>query len=226
MKTPSSSFNVALGSVLVLLAVMLGAAGLWLAVLSGTWYYLCAALALLWVGTLLVRHAALALWVYAVLLLGTLAWSLWEVGLDWWPLAARLGFLFLLGLLLLSPWTLRSLNSDRSHFVNGAGHMGRDARRRRGGWALGGVLAVCALPLLVAMTRDVHQIEGNLPVAQVSISDVHSGTSDLPAGEWHAYGRTGYGQRYSPLDQITPANVSQLQEAWRFQTGDMRGQPG
>lgn len=226
MKTPSSSFNVALGSVLAILAVMLGAAGLWLAVLGGTWYYLCAALALLWVGILLIRHAALALWVYAALLLGTLAWSLWEVGLDWWPLAARLGFLFLLGLLLLSPWTLRSLNSDESHFVNGTGHMGRDARRRRGGWALGVVLAVCALPLLVAMTRDVHQIEGNLPVAQAPILDVRSGTSDLPAGEWHAYGRTGYGQRYSPLDQITPANVSQLQEAWRFQTGDMRGQPG
>jgi len=30
----------------------------------------------------------------------------------------------------------------------------------------------------------------------------------VPPGEWHAYGRTGHGQRYVPLDQITPDNVS------------------
>jgi quinoprotein glucose dehydrogenase len=48
----------------------------------------------------------------------------------------------------------------------------------------------------------------------------------VPPGEWHAYGRTSYGQRYSPLDQITPANVGNLKVAWTYHTGDVRGRPG
>jgi quinoprotein glucose dehydrogenase len=48
----------------------------------------------------------------------------------------------------------------------------------------------------------------------------------VPPGEWHAYGRTGQGQRYSPLAQITPDNVKSLEMAWQYRTGDMRGRPG
>lgn len=48
-------------------------------------------------------------------------------------------------------------------------------------------------------------------------NNAHTGDSD-----WHAYGRTGYGQRYSPLDQITPDNVSKLKLAWSYQTGDVK----
>src|SRR5690606_14850688 len=43
----------------------------------------------------------------------------------------------------------------------------------------------------------------------------HTGDTDR-----HAYGRTGYGQRYSQLDEITPDSVSKLKLAWTYQTGD------
>jgi quinoprotein glucose dehydrogenase len=39
------------------------------------------------------------------------------------------------------------------------------------------------------------------------------------AGEWPAYGNVG-GTRYSTAAQITPANVTQLQLAWVYRTGD------
>jgi quinoprotein glucose dehydrogenase len=47
-------------------------------------------------------------------------------------------------------------------------------------------------------------------------------TSALLASEsdWPSYGRTPYGDRHSPLQQITTGNVSQLQVAWRFHTGE------
>ena len=48
----------------------------------------------------------------------------------------------------------------------------------------------------------------------------------MPPGEWHAYGRTEAGRRWSPLAQITPGNVERLQVAWTYHTGDLRGQPG
>ncbi len=42
-----------------------------------------------------------------------------------------------------------------------------------------------------------------------------------PAGGWSHYGRNAGGTRYSPLQQITPANVAGLQVAWTFRTGDL-----
>jgi quinoprotein glucose dehydrogenase len=38
--------------------------------------------------------------------------------------------------------------------------------------------------------------------------------------EWPSYGNDKGGMRYAPLTQITPANVSRLQIAWTFRSGD------
>ena len=39
--------------------------------------------------------------------------------------------------------------------------------------------------------------------------------------EWGAYGRDPQGTRFSPLTQVTPANVASLKPAWTFHTGDI-----
>jgi quinoprotein glucose dehydrogenase len=41
------------------------------------------------------------------------------------------------------------------------------------------------------------------------------------ADEWGAYGRDPQGTRFSPLTQVTPANVASLKPAWTFHTGDI-----
>ncbi len=79
------------GLVLVLIGLILALPGIWLVVLGGSWYYLMAGLAFVLTGVLLIQYGPIALWTYALLLVGTLAWALWEGGLDWWPLAARGG---------------------------------------------------------------------------------------------------------------------------------------
>ncbi|MBW2275502.1 MAG: hypothetical protein JRG96_19755, partial [Deltaproteobacteria bacterium] len=40
---------------------------------------------------------------------------------------------------------------------------------------------------------------------------------------WPSYGGDPGGSRYSPLEQITPENVSALEVAWRYRTGDYTG---
>jgi quinoprotein glucose dehydrogenase len=40
-------------------------------------------------------------------------------------------------------------------------------------------------------------------------------------GSWSAYGGDAGGTRYSPLAQITPANVGDLEVAWTFRTGEL-----
>lgn len=42
-----------------------------------------------------------------------------------------------------------------------------------------------------------------------------------PDTGWPAYGGDAGGTRYSPLTQITPANVGQLRVAWTFRTGEL-----
>jgi quinoprotein glucose dehydrogenase len=40
-------------------------------------------------------------------------------------------------------------------------------------------------------------------------------------GEWRAYGRDPGGTRFSPLAQLTPANVGHLQRAWTYRIGEV-----
>ena len=93
-----------------LMTLALLGGGVWLVSLGGSPYYALAGLVLAVVAVLLYRASATAWWVYAALLLSTLAWSLWEVGLDWWGLAARGDVFFLVGLLLITPWVARRLS--------------------------------------------------------------------------------------------------------------------
>lgn len=214
------------GGVLLLLGFVLLAAGGWLASVGGSWYYALAGLSLAFIGGLMWGRLREAYLLYAVFFLASLAWSLWEVGIDWWPLAARLDVPWVIGALMLAllPWLHPSVPDT-------------DPRRLR--WSsrpsqfLMLSLAAFVVVAVVSWTRDRHALEGEIaetpaePAAVTAATAAAASASDaLPDGEWHAYGRTNLGQRYSPLNQITPQNVAQLSMAWEFRTGDMRGQPG
>lgn len=224
------------------IAGLMGAAvlagGLWLASLGGSWYYAAVGSALLVTGFLWARQHPWARGWYAVVLGGSLAWALWEVGLDWWPLAARLDVLFVLGLWMLTRWSGRpSLTDERDAFAAPLG-----SRRAHRGWSpsgsalLGLVIVVSAAVAVASWFRDPHDVAGTLPRTEASAT-VTPAVAPTPAsgmpgnpvvapGEWHAYGRTGLGQRFAPLSEITPANVSALKLAWEYRTGDVRGKPG
>ena len=88
----------ALGLLLVLVGLVVGTGGVWLMALGGSWYYLPAGLLLVLTGLLLLQGNPAALPTHALLLGLTLAWSLWESGLNAWALAARGDVLWVLGL--------------------------------------------------------------------------------------------------------------------------------
>lgn len=198
------------GVVFILLGLGLGAGGIWLITLGGTWYYAACGAGFLVTGALLLLKRRTALWVYAGLVSGTLVWAVSEVGLDWWQLAPRGGVVAVLAIWLLTPWVTRALD--------GAGAAAP--------WrAAGAPLTVAVLAALVvavtAMASPSNDRTGRL--REAAVADPPDAPGDVPAGEWHAYGRTGHGDRYSPLTQITPDNVGRLQVAWEYRTGDVRG---
>ena len=216
-----------------LFGIVLVAGGGWLISLGGSWYYALAGLALLATAWLLFRRSATALWVYAALVMATLLWALWESGLDWWPLAARGDVLFLLGVFMLTPWVTRPLMRQRpardGDFVTeddgNAQRPGEGRKVLADHRATTPLIASLLIFLVVGVTTwfvDPHGMEGELVPKQAQAAPDDLG---VPPEEWHAYGRNHYGQRFSPLTQITPENVSQLEVAWHYKTGDVRGEP-
>ncbi|MEO5806014.1 MAG: membrane-bound PQQ-dependent dehydrogenase, glucose/quinate/shikimate family [Devosia sp.] len=200
-------FNRLLAVVFILVGLALGGGGLWLLTLGGSPFYLISGLAYIVTGALLWQGLVAALWFYALVIVATLAWALWEVGFDWWALAPRGDLVVALGILLVLPWA--------------AGRVAPSSAQLRGAWtALGGVIVVAVAVALVAMFIPSHDLSGTLPERPAQLA-ADAGT--IPDGEWHSYGRTSYGDRYSPLNQLTPDNVGKLQVAWEFHTGDIRG---
>lgn len=224
--------SVALWAMTILLAILgLGAlgGGLWLILLGGSWYYAIAGAALLATAVLLARRSPAALAVYALLVAVTLVWALWEAGLDWWPLSARGDVIAVVGFLLLTPWVTRRLGERQPMAGEPAPGAYAVGVFRGTGLALTASLAVVLAVGVASWFTDPHRIEGVVPPAgQMAAAGADPAVQGeaVPDGEWHAYGRTGYGQRYSPLTGITPQNVDRLQVAWTYNTGDLRGQPG
>lgn len=217
------------GAVLLLAGIALAIGGVWLAALGGSWYYLLAAFGFLLTGTLLIKRRSMALWIYAAIVIGTLIWALWEVGLDWWALVPRCSLIVLIGLWLITPWVTRSLGKrpeERSGKSIAASTPSASWQTISGPLAI--TLIVSAAVALISLFSDPHDIQGKLPgpvANQSQGANSPQANQTVAPGEWHAYGRTGRGQRYSPLDEITPQNVAQLEVAWRYDTGDVRG-PG
>lgn len=193
-----------------LIGVVLLGGGAWLVALGGSPYYLIAGLVFLVTGILLFLKRPAALWIYSAFILASLAWAVWEVGFDWWQLGPRGGIIVLLGLWLMLPAIRRQLGFTSP--------TGQDYPASLLPLAVTGIVAIGVA--LFAMTRNVHDIRGELPKTAVITQPALGG--DVPAGEWHQYGRTAYGQRYSPLDQITTDNVNTLKVAWQYQTGDVK----
>jgi len=204
------------GWVLALLGAGLGAGGVWLALLGGSWAYIVLGIWLLITGVLLVRRRRAALGAYAGLLIATLIWALWEVGLDRWALIPRGAFLAVVGLWLLCPWINRSLRP-----AHPADAPAQTSWRGSRGW-LAGAMVLVIVTTLVSMSRDPFDVAGELPAASTT-APVTAGIPGVAGDDWLAYGGTGYGERYSSLTEITPQTVTRLEPAWTFHTGDPKG---
>ncbi len=196
--------------VILVLGALMTIGGGYLATLGGSWYYLVAGVGLLVVAGLLLARRRAAISLYAALLLGTLAWTFYEVRFDWWQLAPRIDLWCILGLWLILPFVNRHV-SDRLIWRDGASGL------------LGIGLLAGALMAGYSLTQDYHSITGEFSDAQMQ-GLAPEGQAGRRASEWTAYGGSDRGDRYAPADLITPANVGKLKKAWEFHTGDLPGE--
>ena len=195
----------------LVMAVIIGLIGLWLAglgaylaALGGSLYYVLAGIGLLAAAVLLYRRSSTALIVYAVVLAGTLIWALAEVGFDFWQLSPRGNLLVPIAVVLLLPWLTRSLRPVTSA-VRGAGA------------ALSLALVASIVVLVIALFQHPHDQRGQLAGARATAPVNYAAAP----GDWPAYAGTWAGLKWSPLNAITPANVDKLDVAWHIHTGDL-----
>ncbi len=211
-RRPRHALVTVLSLVLMLLGLVLGGLGAWLASLGGSWYYVLAGVGLLVAGVLLWgNRRAGALWFGAVFV-GTLLWTGWESGSDYWRWVPRLGLIVGIGLVL--SLLLPTLDRPFS---------------RRLSRSIAGVLALVfvAAFALAFVPHGVTAASGSFPEAMTSTglaptADAPLQPADKPGDDdWAAYGRNNAATRFSPLQQITPDNVATLEQAWLFRTGDL-----
>jgi quinoprotein glucose dehydrogenase len=180
--------------------LLLAVPGARLVVLDGSPYYAIAGLALAVAGALLWMERMSGARLFVGVLLATLAWALWESGLDGWALLPRLILFVPLGLLLLIASIRRAV----------AAHPGRRLARVNTAYAAALVLLTLAGAALLA-------VDGTQPPTGVDRS-ITASASDGD-GEWPVVGGSNHSERYSGLEQITPANVSRLRLAWKIHLG-------
>jgi len=202
------------GALLVVLGLLIGAGGVWLITLGGSWYYLPAGIALLVSGVLLLRRNAAGVWLYALTWLATLVWAYWEVGMDGWGLMPRV-----LAPTVVLVFVLLTLPAF--------GDRGR--RRHADGAYAAASVAVLVLAGAIGWTHFTTQAQSQEtapgPADAVQPAPASAASADtgalMPGKDWPVYGGSELARRYSPLDQITAANVSKLTKVWSFHTGDM-----
>ncbi|MCC7644295.1 membrane-bound PQQ-dependent dehydrogenase, glucose/quinate/shikimate family [Janthinobacterium sp. EB271-G4-3-1] len=200
------------GVIFILFGLALLGGGIWLASLGGSWYYLLAGIGMLVAGALVFQGKRSAQPFMAFLLIATLIWSIIEVKFDWWQLLPRLDIWFAAAIWLLLPFVNRRLAPAAAAKQGQAGKT-----------ALSAAVALTVIAGVIALFQDYHDLHGDVPAENMAAT----ATGDLAPGvehnDWSAYGRSGYGDRYAPAAQITPANISGLKEAWTYHTGDFKG---
>jgi quinoprotein glucose dehydrogenase len=197
------------GSVFILLGLALLLGGIYLAKLGGSAYYLASGIGLIVAGVLVCKRRRSALGLMAAILIATVIWSIVEVCFDWWQLLPRLDIWFAAAVWLLLPFVDRRLAKPEQ---------GPDTGRK----ALFVAVAITVVVGVIALFHDYHDIHGEVAQENMAGSGTHD-AAGVAENDWSAYGRSGHGDRYAPAAQITPANISELTQAWSYHTGDLKG---
>lgn len=218
---------VVLALVMVLFGLPILAGGVWLLTLGGSFYYAIAGLGLLASAFFLFRHSIAGVWIYLATFAFTLVWALWESGLNGWAQVPRLvAPTVILVLVLVTIPALRGrLGVPRGTYAAAA----------TGIVALGAsVMALTSVRETTLVAQETLTPPAVQTPAQPANAEPFAAGAEQTSTEgqvqyaaletgvdWPAYGGDHKATRYSPLNQITPENVADLEQIWEFRTGDL-----
>jgi quinoprotein glucose dehydrogenase len=189
-----------LSLILVLIGALLAFGGIELVLLGGSFYYLISALVLFACAYFSWRGDSRAPFIFGVFLLVTLVWAIWESGWDGWALAPRLIAPAVLGLFFCFP----KIRGEET---------GKRGQR---------FVAFSAALCLFVLGGAAFFPKSNLSTSD-RVAAPLTAAMQLNGSEWPEFGRTLGGDRFSPLAQINPDNISSLTSAWTYSAGTLGG---
>ena len=184
---------------LFFIAALLVLGGLQLLVLGGSVYYIFAGLAVGYSAYLLWNKRHLALLIYGIFFLLTVAWAFLESGTNLWALAPRILFFAGIGLIFLTPWVRKPLHEGFPPPLFSS--------------TISRIIPILTvvITIFVFIEGTGYEVKEMSPRSQINTVNTQT--------DWPSYGNTVKGTRYSPLDQINVTNASDLELAWTYRTG-------
>ena len=181
-------------------AIIIGALGLAMAVsgaellsLGGSPYYAIAGALMLVCAVDLFNSKPRGFFVFAGVLILTLAWAVYEAGSAFWLVGSRIWIIGLLALWLCTPGIRRALWPDNTPAL----------------FSLRTVQLSAGASALVLIAMSINLLSSNvLSIDQTIYSEPQN------ASDWTAYGGSQAGTRYTPHAQINAGNVAELEQAW------------
>ena len=196
-------------AVLGLVGIAILVQGALLVAVGGSVYYILAGAAIGLSAFWLWRGDPRGVWIYAAMLLATMAWAIWEVGLDGWGVLVRLATFVILSL----PLLAKSIRGNRQLQWSVYGVQGASL-------LAGGVVAA----LLIGIGAHALRAEREDPLKKLGMLDkapeaLPQPLAKITQSNWVHFGNDRGGTRFSPLEQVTPQNVAQLEVAWEADIG-------
>lgn len=196
-----------LGAVIIAAGLFFTIGGGKLLSLGGSPYFLIAGLPLVLSGLLIFRRNPSGALLFGLVFLLTIPWALWDVGFSFWPLTSRL-LAMAVGATVVAfsfPLLRREAGLPPAH---------------KASFAVAVPLALASAAGAAAMFTPHPSVPfAGVPEALTKVAPADEQTN------WEAYGNTPGGSRFVALDQITRDNVSGLQVAWTYHTGDTPESP-
>ncbi|TMV82710.1 membrane-bound PQQ-dependent dehydrogenase, glucose/quinate/shikimate family, partial [Thioclava sp. BHET1] len=198
---------VVLGILFALVGIYLIIGGGMLIARGGSWYYILMGLAVLAAGIQIARARSNGVLIYGAAVIVTVLWALWESGLDFWALEARILTFTMAAMVLALFVPLLRRAEGKASCTRAAAAAFVVLLLVNIGWGWG-----------MFVPHGIHNSEADLAANATAPA--------TPKENWETYGGNGKGQRFAGLTQITPANVKNLKVAWTFHTGDVPISPG
>lgn len=196
-----------LGLIILVVSLYYIVGGVKLLSLGGSSYFVGAGIIMLISAIQLFRRKSSAVAWFAFAFVVTVIWSVYDAGMEFWPLVARL--MVPAGLMFIMLLTLPALRVRQ----------GKTALRAPA-YTLSGVIVVAMLVTFWQMFVPHPVVDEGKPLA---IEPIKPGANQT---EWANYGNTPGGDRFVAQTQINRDNVKDLKVAWTYHTGDTPVSPG
>ena len=175
------------------LGIAMGLSGAELMSLGGSPYYAVAGTLMLVCAVDLFNSKPRGFFVFAAVLLLTLAWAVYEAGSAFWLVGSRIWIIGLLALWLCTPGIRRALWPENTPTL----------------FSLRTVQVSAGASALVLITMSINLLSSDIQSLDDTVYSEPQNTSD-----WTAYGGSQAGTRYTPHAQINAANVADLEQVW------------